>query len=74
MPPTHNPAEQACPRVLRLKEVVALVGLKRSSVYAKVAAGCFPRPIKLGGDHASGWLSTEVQGWIEEQIRRSRPS
>ena len=47
-------------RILRLREVIAAVGLGRSSIYAKVQTGSFPPPIKLGGARASGWLSTEV--------------
>ena len=59
-------------RILRLPQVLAAVGLGRSSIYAKVQDGSFPPPIKLGGARASGWLSTEVNGWIAEQIRRCR--
>ena len=66
--------EQAYPRVLRLKEVMAVVGLKRSAVYAVIKEGRFPRPIKLGGTRASGWLSTEVHAWIAQQARLPRPS
>lgn len=59
-------------RFLRLQQVVAAVGLGRSSIYAKVRDGSFSPPIKLGGARASGWLSIEVFAWLAEQIRRSR--
>lgn len=59
-------------RMLRLKQVAAIVGLGRSSIYRKVQEGTFPSPIKLGGARASGWISTEVYDWIEDQIRRCR--
>jgi prophage regulatory protein len=59
-------------RMLRLKQVAAIVGLGRSSIYRKVQEGTFPPPIKLGGARASGWISTEVYGWINDQIRRCR--
>lgn len=59
-------------RILRFKQVAALVGLGKSSIYRKVQEGTFPKPIKLGSERASGWISTEVYDWIDEQIRRSR--
>lgn len=59
-------------RVLRLKQVAAIVGLGKSSIYRKVQEGTFPMPIKLGSPRASGWISSEVYDWIDEQIRRSR--
>jgi prophage regulatory protein len=58
--------------VLRLKQVAAIVGLGKSSIYRKVQEGTFPMPIKLGSPRASGWISSEVYDWIDEQIRRSR--
>ena len=57
-------------RILRLKQVVFTVGLAKSSIYRKIQMGTFPPPIKLGGARASGWLSTEVLEWIEDQVRR----
>lgn len=59
-------------RILRFKQVAVLVGLGKSSIYRKVQEGTFPKPIKLGSARASGWISTEVYGWIDDQIRRSR--
>jgi prophage regulatory protein len=59
-------------RILRLKQVAAMVGLAKTSIYRKIQEGTFPSPIKLGGARASGWLSTEVVAWIEYQVRRSR--
>jgi prophage regulatory protein len=61
-------------RILRLKQVIAIVGLRKSSIYGKIQEGAFPPPIKLGGTHASGWISTEIHEWIEDQIRRCRKS
>ena len=59
-------------RILRLKQVAAIVGIGRSSIYRKVQEGTFPSPIKLGSARASGWLSAEVYGWIDDQVRRCR--
>ena len=64
--------EQDGARILRFKQVAALVGLGKSSIYRKVQEGTFPKPIKLGSARASGWISSEVYDWIDDQIRRSR--
>ena len=58
-------------RILRMPQVVAMVGLCRASIYNKMRDEAFPRQVKLG--RLSGWLESEVQDWIREQIRRSRP-
>jgi len=51
--------------VLRLPDVLALVGLSRASVYAKVAARRFPAPIKLTA-HASGWRMGDIRTWLAD--------
>lgn len=59
-------------RLIRLPQVKAMVGLGRSSIYDRIKKDKFPRPIKLG-ERSSGWIEAEVQAWISEQIRASRP-
>lgn len=51
--------------VLRLPDVLALVGLSRASVYAKVADHRFPAPIKLTR-HASGWRMGDIRAWLAD--------
>jgi len=51
--------------VLRLPDVLALVGLSRASVYAKVAEHRFPSPIKLTA-HASGWRMGDILAWLAD--------
>lgn len=53
--------------ILRLQEVLKKTGLAKSSMYAKVAAGTFPKPIKLSL-RSSGWIEHEVDAWIDERI------
>lgn len=53
--------------VLRLPDVLALVGLSRASVYAKVAEHRFPRPIKLTA-HASGWRMGDIRAWLTDPM------
>ncbi|MDF4005284.1 AlpA family phage regulatory protein [Luteibacter sp. PPL552] len=52
--------------LIRLAEVQKRTALSRSSIYAKVASGAFPRPVKRGS--SSVWVDTEVQAWIDELI------
>jgi prophage regulatory protein len=56
-------------RFLRLPEVRARVALSRSSIYARAAAGSFPKAVGLG-PRSVGWIESEINNWIEEQIQR----
>lgn len=58
-------------RILRIKEVRAVTGLGRTSVYRLAQAGSFPQPIKLG-ERASGWRESEIQGWIIDRANAPR--
>src|SRR5687767_7914595 len=49
--------------VLRLPEVIRRTGLRRSSIYNRITAGSFPRPVSLGG-RSVGWLESEVEAQI----------
>ncbi len=54
-------------RILRLSEVEDATGYGKSTIYAKVAAGDFPKPIPLGA-RAVGWLETEIAEWQRTRI------
>lgn len=51
-------------RLLRLRDVVAKVGMGSSTIYRKMAAGHFPSPVKLGPASVR-WRESEVQRWID---------
>lgn len=55
-------------RMLRLPDVVQATGLGRSTIYAKIAAGEFPVPVKLGA-RAVAWPESVIAEWLA-----SRPS
>jgi len=59
--------------ILRLPAVKARTGLSRSTIYLRVAEGTFPKPVSLGG-RAVGWVESEIQQWLEQQIEASRRS
>lgn len=54
-------------RIIRLKDVVNLTGLGRSTIYKYISEGGFPKPISLG-DRSVGWLESEVYEWIENKV------
>lgn len=45
--------------ILRLPAVASSSGLSRSSLYARISQGLWPRPVSLGG-RAVGWPASEV--------------
>lgn len=53
--------------IKRLAAVKAQVGLSRSTIYAYIKQGLFPRPIHLGGNSV-GWLASEIQLWLNERV------
>ena len=54
-------------RFIRLPQVQLMVGFCKTMIYAKIKEGIFPRQIKLG--RISGWVESEVQDWINQQIQ-----
>ena len=57
------PSENAPLRLLRLPEVISRVGLKRSSIYQRMAEGRFPKARSLG-PRCTVWVETEIDAWI----------
>lgn len=56
--------------IYKLKDVVSTTGLSRSSIYRLMAEGSFPKQINLGA-RAVGWLSTDIESWVESRISLS---
>jgi prophage regulatory protein len=67
VPPTNEPASTtaAAPpaRLLRLPDVMARVGLKRSAIYQRMGEGKFPKSRSLGPKCAV-WVEAEIDAWI----------
>lgn len=55
------------PRLIRRAEVIARVGLCRASIYNRMNAGEFPRPIPIGGGRVA-WLESDIDTWITEKL------
>jgi len=57
--------------ILRRKQVEARTGLRRSTIYAKIAEGEFPAPVRLG-TRAVGWIEGEILEWLQSRIAMTR--
>ncbi|NML94337.1 AlpA family phage regulatory protein [Novosphingobium sp. TW-4] len=51
-------------RLLRLPEVMARVGMKRSAIYQRMSEGRFPKSRSLGPKCAV-WVEAEINDWIQ---------
>jgi prophage regulatory protein len=53
-------------KFLRVRAVVEITGLARSTIYALAKASRFPSPFKLGA-RSSAWSQREVAAWMESK-------
>nr|WP_181359549.1 AlpA family transcriptional regulator [Vibrio cholerae] len=58
-------------RLIRFREVLAMKGLSRSSMYRFIEENQFPTQVQLGG-RAVAWVESEVQEWIAQRITNRR--
>jgi prophage regulatory protein len=57
--PSHEP------KIFRIKQVINTTGIARSTLYTKIAAGEFPRPISLGS-RSVGWRSQDIYDFMSK--------
>lgn len=62
----HN--DRTKDRILRIAEVMDVVGLSRSAIYHLSKHGKFPRQVRIGLK-AVGWRESEIQAWIESRMQ-----
>lgn len=55
-------------RLIRLREVMRMTGLARSTIYKIMKEGVFPPSVPLG-IRAVGWVESEIQDWIDARLR-----
>ena len=58
-------------KLLRLPQVKATTGLSKSSIYARISEGTFPKQIPLG-PRLVVWVESDIQNWITEQVSVAR--
>ncbi|HEL3784033.1 TPA: AlpA family transcriptional regulator [Stenotrophomonas maltophilia] len=55
-------------RLLRRAEVLARVGMAKSTLYLRISAGKFPKPVHLGS--SVRWVESEIDSWIQAQMEQ----
>jgi prophage regulatory protein len=70
---SESTAEPPPVGILRRPQVEARTGLSRSTIYERMKQGTFPSPISLG-TKAVGWIASEIDDWLDQRIKASRPS
>lgn len=63
------------PRIIRMRDLMDLTSLKRSTIYLKLKTDkSFPKPISLSDSNSPGapigFLLSEVIAWIESRIAK----
>jgi prophage regulatory protein len=54
-------------KLIRLREVISITGLSRSTIYKKISEEEFPKSVFLGS-RAVAWVETEILDWVKEKI------
>jgi prophage regulatory protein len=57
--------------ILRIGAVKNRTGLSNTTLYAMMKNGEFPKPIPLG-KQAKGWVSSEIDDWIQARISQRK--
>ena len=57
--------------ISRRPQVQARTGIPKATMYAMMATGAFPRPIKIGA-RAVAWLDSDIDRWIEARVVASK--
>ena len=58
-------------KILRLRAAKDWTGLSRSTIYAMMKNGTFPKSLSLGA-RAIGWLESDIQAWIDSRVSISK--
>jgi len=58
-------------KLLRVPQVKQTTGLSKSTIYARIAEGNFPKQIPLG-PRLVVWVESDIQNWITEQVSVAR--
>lgn len=59
-------------QILRRKQVESLTGLSRSTLYAEIKAGRFPKQIQLTSKRCVGWIADEIHAYLNARVDASR--
>ena len=53
--------------MIRIREVMDVTGLSKTTIWRRVRDHEFPTPLKLGGDTSRtvGWREEDVEAWLD---------
>lgn len=54
-------------RLIRRAEVMERVGLSKSSIYKRMTAKQFPKPVSIGGGRVA-WVESDINNWIAQRL------
>ena len=55
-------------RFLRLPQVIEIVGLQKTEIYARIKKGEFPRQ-RRQSHKVSVWYASEIDEWVKQQMQ-----
>ena len=56
---------------IKIRDVIAISGLSRASIYSGIKQGKFPAQVKLSARSAA-WVKSEILEWAAARVRASR--
>jgi prophage regulatory protein len=62
-----NDNNEVVMKLIKLKDVMDITGLGRSTIYKYITEATFPKPVSLGKKSVA-WVEGEVQEWVMERI------
>ena len=57
--------------ILKLPAVIQRTGLSRTTIYALIAQGRFPKQINIS-ERSVGWVAAEIEQWLEDRVASGR--
>ncbi len=58
-------------RFIKIKELNKITSFSTATTYRLMAAGKFPKQIKVTGSKSVAWDSLEIDSWLEQRIADS---
>ena len=67
---THTRTQVRRDRLLKLSEVEAVAGIRKSTIYSLMKEGRFPKSVQVTA-RCVVWPESRVLQWVQEQIARA---
>ena len=55
--------------IIRIKRVLELTGVSKTTLYRMMKSGEFPNRVRLGSQRAVGWYRHEIAAWLASRPR-----